>query len=31
MRQLVIATMCQIGAFNGHEHNCFDAFASPAG
>jgi hypothetical protein len=25
----VIATMGRIGAFAGHEHNSFDAFASP--
>jgi hypothetical protein len=27
----VIATMGRIGAFDGHEHNSFDAFASPGG
>jgi DHA2 family methylenomycin A resistance protein-like MFS transporter len=27
----VIATMGRIGAFDGHEHNCFDAFTSPGG
>jgi hypothetical protein len=27
----VIATMARIGAFDGDEHNCFDAFASPGG
>lgn len=27
----VIATMGRIGAFGGHELNCFDAFASPGG
>jgi hypothetical protein len=28
---LVIATMGRIGAFDGHEQNSFDAFASPGG
>jgi hypothetical protein len=27
----VIATMGRIGAFDGHEHNTFDAFTSPGG
>jgi hypothetical protein len=27
----VIATMGRIGAFDGHEHNFFDVFASPRG
>jgi hypothetical protein len=27
----VIATMGRIGAFDGHEHNSFDAFTSPGG
>jgi len=27
----VIATMGRIGAFDGHEHNFFDAFTSPGG
>jgi AraC family transcriptional activator of mtrCDE len=27
----VIATMGRIGAFDGDEHNSFDAFASPGG
>jgi hypothetical protein len=27
----VIATMGRIGAFDGHEHNAFDAFTSPGG
>ena len=28
---LVIAPMGRIGAFDGHEHNSFDAFSSPGG